>query len=349
MRIFNIMLGRGLGGIEQAFVDYSACLARRGHAVVSVTRNGARILPTVSALKIPGHSVASLNCYGGWDIFCARALRKLLAEEPVDAIIAHGGRAVSMARRAAKGIAPVVGLAHNYSTRRLIGCDAIFTITQDLQQVVTSAGQPAERTFHIPNMVTEIVPTGGLHTVQQNPPVIGAMGRFVAKKGFTDFLEALKLLHAEGVPFRAILAGDGEERQRLKKRTAMLGLENVVEFPGWITDRAAFFRQCDVFCLPSHHEPFGIVLLEAMAHGVPVVTTDTEGPREIITPEEQALVVPIRDVHAMATALRQLMLDAAIGKKLAQNALKHVRAHYSPDSVGTLIEAALLETLKHTA
>ena len=108
------------------------------------------------------------------------------------------------------------------------------------------------------------------------------MGRFVAKKGFDVFIAALGRLRSQGVPFRAVLAGDGPERGGARTARGRTRPCRSIGLPGWVDDKRTFFAGVDVFCLPSHHEPFGIVLIEAMAQAMPIVSTDSEGPSEIL-------------------------------------------------------------------
>ena len=78
------------------------------------------------------------------------------------------------------------------------------------------------------------------------------------------------------------IGGDGPERRALKQLTMDLDISDKVEFVGWVEDVAEFLSGSDLFVLPSREEPFGIVILEAMAVGIPIVTTKTQGPLEIL-------------------------------------------------------------------
>jgi glycosyltransferase involved in cell wall biosynthesis len=172
------------------------------------------------------------------------------------------------------------------------------------------------------------------------------MGRFVAKKGFDVFIEALGGLRSDGIAFRAVLAGDGPERAALEGLSAARGLRDVLRFPGWVTDKAAFFAGSDLFCLPSHHEPFGIVLIEAMAHARPVVATDSEGPVEILRDGIDGLVVPRGDAARMAQALGALIADPAGAEQLAANAYRQAQRTYDVPRVGERLDLAVREVVE---
>ncbi len=337
MRIANIMFSRGGGGIEQAAIDYAEGLRDLGHQVIAITAPNALVNAGFSALGIETHSLSN---WGEWDIFAVRKLRKLLLELKIDVVIAHANRAFTLSRKAIKGKLPLVGVVQNYNTRRYSAADFVFTTTHDLIKVLhEQEGIARERIFHIPNMVA----CHGLpHRAERsNPPVIGTMGRFVAKKGFDVYIDALQILKHRGVAFRAVLGGGGAEEASLKARAEAEGLGDRLSFLGWVLDKKAFYTGIDIFCLPSLHEPFGIVLLEAFTHGTPVISTNSEGPRDIITPNYDALIVEMGSSTQLADALERLIKEPKTAEELAANAFAKVKTRYSLEVVCGQIETAL--------
>lgn len=338
MHIVNIMFARGGGGIEQASVDYCQGLKERGHKVTAIVYPGAVVHEQLLKLSIP---TVTLKNISEWDFIAMWRLKRRLAALAPDAVIAHANRAYRLSKFACRGICPLVGVAQNYSTRRFRRAEAMFTTTRDLVRHLARQGIPEDRIFLIPNMVD-------CHALPQResrnrPPVIGTMGRFVAKKGFDIYIEALKQLKERGYKFKAVLGGGGAEEEKLKRQTAQAGLEDILTFPGWIQDKRLFYSHLDIFCLPSLHEPFGIVLLEAFTFGAPVVATDSEGPRDFITPNYDALVVPKGNANALAGALAKLLDDEKLAADLAANAFVKVKTRYSMEVVAGKIEEALLK------
>lgn len=238
------------------------------------------------------------------------------------------------------GAAPLGAVLANYKIRSG-GLAAAFCPTLDLKRHAVAEGFPALHAYHIPYMV-DVPPAPPRHDPGM-PPVIGTMGRFVAKKGFDVFILALGRLRSQGTQFRAVLAGEGPERAALQRLAAECGVHDVLSFPGWVTDKPAFFAGIDLFCLPSHHEPFGIVLLEAMAHAMPIVATDSEGPAEILSDGADGLIVPRGDAERMAQALGRLIADPAMGDRLAANAYRQVLRTYDVPRVGERLDLALRE------
>ncbi len=343
MRIANIMFSKGGGGIEKAFVDYSEGLRDLGHEVISITDPAAMVNAELAELKLNVKSVGNL---GEWDILAARNLRKLLLGLKVDAVIANANRAFGLSCKAIKGKIPLIGVVQNYSTSRYNVADAVFTTTHDLINTLILQGIDKDRIFHVPNMIkcTELPH----RKPRNNPPVIGTMGRFVAKKGFDVYINALKILKERGVEFKAVLGGNGEEENNLKKRARSAGLDGQLNFPGWVKDKKEFYTGIDIFCLPSLHEPFGIVLLEAFTFGTPVISTDTEGPHDIITQNYDALIVKKGNAEQLADAMEMLIKQPATCDKLAANAFAKVRTVYAQEVVCKSIEDALKKILGKT-
>jgi len=343
MRIANIMFSKGGGGIEKAFVDYCEGLRDLGYQSVAITAAGAMVNSELSELKIETHSISNM---GEWDIFAVMRLRKLLLELKIDVVIAHANRAFGLSRKAIKGKVPLVGVVQNYNTSRYNAADMVFTTTYDLIDTLAKQGIPKENIFHIPNMVK----CGELpHRGQRNsPPIIGTMGRFVAKKGFDVYIDALKILKERGVDFKAILGGNGVEENSLKARARDSGLDGKLSFSGWVLNKKDFYTGIDIFCLPSLHEPFGIVLLEAFAYGAPVISTDSEGPRDIITANYDAMIVAKGDATQLANALETLIKDPSTSDKLAANAFAKVRTKYAQEVVCKRIEEAVNILMERT-
>jgi glycosyltransferase involved in cell wall biosynthesis len=336
MRILNIMLGKGKGGLEQAALDYHEALLIAGHTPVSVIHPHSALR---ESFREQGGDTVLLPQHGEWDILAAWRLRKLAAQHEATLAIAHGNRAISLALKALKTRIPIIGVAHNYNIKRFPRCDGAFCITRDILEDMVHLDMPRETLFHIPNMVR----TGEQPPREdfRDPPVIGTMGRFVEKKGFDIYLHALKALHDQAIPFRAILGGDGALATRLQSQAAEFGIADKVTFTGWVSDKQAFFDSLDIFVLPSQHEPFGIVLIEAMQQGLPCVTTDSEGPCEIITHERNAIMVEKARPYQMAQALRALLEEPERARSLGEAAARTVRETYDIHIVSARLNRAI--------
>jgi glycosyltransferase involved in cell wall biosynthesis len=333
MRIVNAMFGCRLGGLEQVFLDYSEALVHAGHEVHALIHPRAAIRPAVAAQGVPVHAVSNFNA---WDPLATLRLKRCLGTIGPDVTIAHGNRAVSLLGKA--GAVPLVGVAPNYQLK-CRGLAAVMCSTADLRRHYREADIPQARLVAMPNVVR--APAACPERVWHDPPVIGAMGRFVAKKGFEVLIEALRRLAGSGTAFRATLAGDGDERPMLSVLTAQAGLARRLDFPGWVNDKPGFFGAIDLFCLPSHHEPFGVVLLEAMAQGLPVISTASEGPSEILVDGQNGLLVPKGDPAALAAAIGRVLGDGGLAARLGRAGYETVRAHFDLPLLATRLDRAL--------
>ena len=119
---------------------------------------------------------------------------------------------------------------------------------------------------------------------------------------------------------------------KLRRLADTLGLAREVVLAGWIDDVAGFLGEADLFVLPSRDEPFGIAMLEAMALGVPIITTPTAGPSEILTPRE-ARFVEVGDIDGLTAAIVDVVDERDAATARAQLALDKFAASYCEATV----------------
>jgi GalNAc-alpha-(1->4)-GalNAc-alpha-(1->3)-diNAcBac-PP-undecaprenol alpha-1,4-N-acetyl-D-galactosaminyltransferase len=156
-------------------------------------------------------------------------------------------------------------------------------------------------------------PDGGSHTIV-------AVGRLVHQKGFDLLLRAFACI-AEAVPtWKLVIIGEGEERGALEKLAGSLGISNRIDMPGWHHDPVEVLRTAGLFVMSSRFEGFPNALVEAMACGIPVVSTAWAGATEIITDGTDGLLVP-HDHSRLAAAMRRVIDDVALRRRLGRNAL----------------------------
>ena len=138
--------------------------------------------------------------------------------------------------------------------------------------------------------------------------VVLSGGRHEPQKGFDTLLDAFALLERDNV--RLVLFGKGPETEALQRQAIELGISDRVSFPGFVDNPYSYMSAADVFVLSSVHEGFGLVLIEAMACGCPVVSTDCEsGPGEILDGGKYGLLVPVGDKKALADGISQMLTD----------------------------------------
>ncbi|HTK70063.1 MAG TPA: glycosyltransferase family 4 protein [Candidatus Eisenbacteria bacterium] len=160
-------------------------------------------------------------------------------------------------------------------------------------------------------------------------PTILFVGRLDPRKGLPDLIDACTILARLDVPFRLVVVGDGPLRERMERR-ARRALDGRVEFAGRVEPDLlpGRYAAADIFCTPARSgESFGLVLLEAMATGIPIVATSLPGYRTVLTPEAEGILVEPRDVEAMALALRRLLADAELRATMGARGVETARRY----------------------
>lgn len=331
MRIAQVMLARGFGGAERSFVDLSLALAARGHEVLAIGDQRGKALPMLAGRA--GITLATLRCHGNWDLFARRRLRQALAAFAPQVVQAHLARAALLAGHAAHALGlPTLAKTHNLVDANYYRDIDLLVPTTHAQAAHLRAQGVAEEDLRIIPNFSPLAPRTTRSNDAGPPWRLKTFGRFVAKKGFASLLDAVAALCAAGVDVRLELGGDGPDNGALRARAADLGIADRVRWPGWVTDVPAFLADAHLFVLPSHDEPFGIVLLEAMACGVPIVTTPTAGPREILD-ADTACFAARDDAAALEDALKLALGDYTLCAHRALAALERFRTRYSAEVI----------------
>ena len=174
-------------------------------------------------------------------------------------------------------------------------------------------------------------------------PVVAALGRLTAQKGFDVLLEAVRRLGADGVDLEVLLGGEGRERADLQRRAAGLP----VRFTGFEAEPRRLFAQADVFALPSRVEALPLVLVEAVSAGLPAVATDVGDVREALG--DVVEVVPPEDVDALAAALRRLLADPGDRERRSRAGITAARERLTAQRMAQQAWAAFLPAVRPSA
>lgn len=164
----------------------------------------------------------------------------------------------------------------------------------------------------------------------QKQKLILFVGRLSPQKGLIYLLQSAPQIVAEVSDVHFLIVGDGPLRDQLKSRVEALGIAEAVTFLGVREDVGALMQAADVFVLPSIKEPFGIVLLEALSLGRPVVASAVGGIPEIVTDDETGLLVPPRDPAALGAAILRLLNNPAEATQLGEQGRDVVRQKFPP-------------------
>lgn len=190
----------------------------------------------------------------------------------------------------------------------------IVTVSHGAKQSLAKmTGLPAERITVIYNPVisSEILakaeePLNHLWFAPGEPPVILSAGRLTQQKGYPTLISAFAIVQKKHKA-RLVILGDGEDREKLEKLVEKLGLTKEVDLPGFVKNPYKFMKRAAVFVLSSLWEGLPTALIEAMALGCPVISTNCpSGPAEILEGGKWGLLIPVGDVDGLAKAILQV-------------------------------------------
>ncbi|AFZ43907.1 glycosyl transferase group 1 [Halothece sp. PCC 7418] len=186
--------------------------------------------------------------------------------------------------------------------------------------------------------------------------IIYYIGRFDPRKGIETLVRAVSQSQLHGkASLRLIIAGaytkgqsDGDEKDRITKIVEELGLTEITEFPGRISDEnlPVYFAAADVCVVPSHYEPFGLVPIEAMASGTPVVGSAVGGLNFTVVSEETGLLVPPKDDQAFTKAIDRILSDPQWRNQLGDKARQRMENEFSWEGVASRLSDLYVSILK---
>jgi glycosyltransferase involved in cell wall biosynthesis len=313
MKVLQIMAGAEFGGAEAFFVRLAIALNRTGlEQKVVIRKNPAR----ATLLRHGEVEPIELPFGGRMDFSTMRALKREIKEFKPDVVLTWMNRATSMCPKG--DFVHAARLGGYYDLKYYAACDHLIGNTQDIVEYLVEHDWPAEKVHYLPNFVfdEDAEPlTRREFFTPNDAPLIVALGRLHENKAFDVLLSALAR-----VPNAYLwLAGDGPLKEDLQKQSEVLGIKPRVRFLGWRDDTAALLQTADLFVCPSRHEPLGNVVIEAWAQGLPVVAADSMGPGTLIENMETGVLVPVDDEILMARAIRGVLDDEDLARRIAKN------------------------------
>jgi phosphatidylinositol alpha-mannosyltransferase len=326
------------GGVTEHIAHLRGEFLRLGHEVIVIaprTRRGGGVRLRDGLYEI-GRTV-SFPANGSMvrvtlDVTLYAAVKDLMRRERFDVVHLHeplmpvlpymvllNSQSVNVATfHAARASNPWYRGFRSYMTFVLSRLDGRIAVSEPAREVV---GQYFEGPYEIiPNgiKVDRFAAVEPLDWVGDSCPRILFVGRFgESRKGFKYLLRALALVQRQFPEARLVVVGTGKP-DRFAGMIERLGLGGV-DFAGFVSpsDLPRYYASCDVFCAPSvSRESFGIVLLEAMAAGKPVVASDIPGYAGVVTHDREGLLVPPKDATSLALALVRVLADSDLRERL---------------------------------
>ena len=256
----------------------------------------------------------------------AGALRGLVGEHRYDIFVCPQVEATVTAWLATRGLALPVFVSHlhgnpqveeSQGTRRtrlaftlfrhIVSrrIDGVLAVSPSLGRYTVQHVTRHAPVHFVPNPVRAL-PEATVRTASSGRFRFLSVGRLSHQKGQDLLLEALALALPHLPPVELVLVGSGPEEVRLRRLAEELGLTDLVTFVGYVSDPSPHFRSADCFVLASRWEGFGVVLVEALQFGLPLLSIDCDfGPADVITDPRIGELVPAGDVQALASGLRR--------------------------------------------
>lgn len=355
------LIRRAEGGMAQHLSDLIKGLDLGLYAPVVIAPPGHKFAEFLTGNDVPIYEVDFPDKPNPFtDLGAVIRISKLFATLEPDIIHIHGHMAAMVgisAQRLKARRTPVVVSVHNYPSyqgagnlKRAIGSTAqrflarrasrMIAVSEDIRQnMIQEEGIDPEKIVTVHNGIdlsdlpkppekSAIEEIKELYGIGKTEKIIGAIGRLVAFKGFSTLVAAAEELSEMRDGFKVVIAGRGPEEENLKTQIKNLGIEDLIVMPGFVDDTAPYFAMSDVFVVPSILEPFGLIVLQAIAAGRPVIGADAGGIPEIIRDGETGVLVPAENPVALASAIDKLLDDEALGKRLADAAMKDLKERF---------------------
>jgi glycosyltransferase involved in cell wall biosynthesis len=323
--------------------------------------------PVADQLMEAGVTVTPLNARGVFDLpAVVRRLVKLIGSHRIDTVFSfllHANSVAATAGRFCRNVRwlqsiqtaqpdprwhwRVQSAVQHAAERVVVPSESVARVARDW------AGVPAEKVVVIPNAVdlsefecvrssrdeagrgtwnAEREEAVAIHSgrVSRSPFQVGFLGRLDPIKRVPDLLEAVAIL---GPRVHLHVFGDGPERLHIERTNARLGIAERVTLHGAVARPGDALGKVDLLVLPSQAEGFGLVLIEAMVAGVPVVATDVPGIRDVVRGGETGLLVPVASPSALASAIAELLDDPVRREEMVARARRDVAERFSWERV----------------
>jgi glycosyltransferase involved in cell wall biosynthesis len=228
-------------------------------------------------------------------------------------------------------------------------CRRIVAISDAVRLFLEQSSLPRDKLVTIHYGLDELPPERSERTPEElglapDAPLVLAVGRLIAQKDHPTLLRAFARVHAERPDARLAIIGAGPLEQETRRLVAELGLDGAVLLPGRLAPRD-WLERATVFAHSSAWEGFGIVLLEAMLAGLPVVATRISAVPEIVVEGETGYLVEPGDDAALAAATARLLADPALARSLGESGLARARLEFSIEQMTDATVAVYDEAL----
>ena len=342
MRTLHVDLGTEWRGGQQQALLLLRGLGSRGYAAELVATAGAPLARRAALEGFAVHEVAPAAARAR----AALVLRRLLPDRRIDVVHAHEAHGltaawVAHAHRRSRLVAARRVSFPLRSLGRYTAAQRVIAVSRFVAAVVVAAGVERERVavvhdgVEVPPLVTaeERERARKNWDAEANTILLGCVGYLSEEKGHDRLLAALPRILEKNPNCQLLLAGEGPLRTALEQQARALGLQENVQFAGFVENLPELYDALDVYVFPSLSEGLGTSLLLAMAHALPVVAAARGGIPEAVTDGTNGLLVSEPEPQLLADAVLSLLDDAARAKGLGAAARRTVEAQFSAEQM----------------
>lgn len=350
MRVAHILSSFGMGGQERMVVDLAAQQIRHGHSVCGISLARGKEGPHASSLREAGARVWRIAKTPGFDPKLALRISELLIREQIELVHTHnpqpliyGAPAARLAR--ARAVHTKHGANPDTVRRRLLRraagrfVDAYVAVSEATALIARAERECAPDKLHVIANGIDLTRFASTKTrrselrrelgIAPDAWVMGTVGRLAPEKDQCNMIRAALPLLRRGC--HLLIAGGGPEREALVDLCTRLSCSHRVHLLGQRDDIPDILGALDVFVLSSRTEGLPLVIPEAMASGLPVVSTAVGGIASVVSHDKTGLLTPPGDIEQLMRALARVSQDRDWARALGSSARKVAIAHYSSE------------------
>lgn len=329
MKILHIDTEKTWRGGEQQVLYLAKGLKEKGYESTILCQPSS---PLSERARAAGIAVEELSMRGGVDPYAVIQIARMLMGE-YDVLHLHTSNAHTLGYLASfltSGVKVVASRRVSFPVKGFFGklkykgVDKVIAVSEEVRNDLIRSGIHPEAVV----VIHSSIDIGRYKAAGEEPshPVVGIVAHLAEHKGHIYFLEAAKKVSTVIPDARFLIVGDGEKREELEKYARNLDIAQKVIFAGFQKDIPKMISQCTITVLSSiSGEGSPGVLKESMAAGVPAVTTDVGGSREIVEDGISGFVVPPRDSEALAASIIKLLRDKELRARMRQESLRKVQ------------------------
>jgi glycosyltransferase involved in cell wall biosynthesis len=354
-----------VGGAERHVVDLAGALRRKGHGVTVACSATGGLSDLLDGANVPVRVLLDRLVKRRVSVTYARGLRRLVREQRFDLVHAHiyASAAASALATVGTGV-PLVVTEHTEGAwqgrhARLLSrliyrrARSVIAVSSPIRgHLLERDGVPPEKISFIPNAVISASgrkpgTTSTLPDERREGPLVGVVARLQPEKGVANFLKAAARVSAACPAARFLVVGDGPLREELLRLADRLGLRERVRFLGHRADARELVGLLDVLVVPSLTEGTPLIVLEAMAAGVPLVASAVGGVTDQVRHGKEGLLIPPGDATALGDALLELLQDPDRAHRLGEAGRRRADSVFSHAAMVRKIEGVYHAALGH--